>query len=111
MVAPTQVRAGGFEDCADAKVVAVGAGLAPGETRFDLLKKNAAIFGDLIPRIATPERDPAVRGIPAAPNQRHWFSVSSRNGGNSPAGDSATRLSPAAPKRFRGINDESTDPA
>jgi L-lactate dehydrogenase len=50
----TLVRAGGFEDCAAAKVivVAVGAGLRPGETRFDLLKKNAAIFRDVIPRIA-----------------------------------------------------------
>jgi L-lactate dehydrogenase len=50
----TRVRAGDFEDCATAKVivVAVGAGLAPGETRLDLLKKNAAIFRDLIPKIA-----------------------------------------------------------
>ena len=50
----TLVRAGGFEDCATAQVivVAVGAGLAPGETRLDLLKKNAAIFRDVIPKIA-----------------------------------------------------------
>ncbi len=50
----TMVRAGGFEDCPTAKVivVAVGAGLAPGETRIDLLKKNAAIFREVIPRIA-----------------------------------------------------------
>jgi L-lactate dehydrogenase len=50
----TLVRAGDFEDCADAKVivVTVGAGLRSGETRLDLLKKNAAIFRDVIPRIA-----------------------------------------------------------
>lgn len=50
----TLVRVGDFEDCATAKmiVVAVGAGLKPGETRIDLLKKNAAIFRDLIPKIA-----------------------------------------------------------
>jgi L-lactate dehydrogenase len=50
----TLVRAGGFEDCATATVIviAVGAGLAPGETRLDLLKKNAAIFRDVIPKIA-----------------------------------------------------------
>ena len=50
----TLVRAGGFEDCATAKVIviAVGAGLAPGETRLDLLKKNAAIFRVVIPKIA-----------------------------------------------------------
>lgn len=54
----TLVRAGGLEDCATAKVivVAVGAGLRPGETRFDLLKKNAAIFRDLIPQIAATSR-------------------------------------------------------
>ena len=54
----TMVRAGGLEDCATAKVivVAVGAGLRPGETRFDLLKKNAAIFRDLIPQIAATSR-------------------------------------------------------
>jgi L-lactate dehydrogenase len=55
----TMVRAGGYEDCGAAKVivVTVGAGLAPGETRLELLKKNAAIFRDVIPRIAaiTPE--------------------------------------------------------
>jgi len=49
----TLVRAGDFDDCAAAKVivVTVGAGLKPGETRVDLLKKNAAIFRDLIPNI------------------------------------------------------------
>jgi L-lactate dehydrogenase len=51
----TLVRAAGFGDCATAKVivVTVGAGLKPGETRLDLLKKNAAIFRDLIPKIAS----------------------------------------------------------
>jgi len=51
----TLVRAAGFEDCATAKVivVTVGAGLKPGETRLDLLKKNAAIFRDLIPKIVS----------------------------------------------------------
>ena len=42
----TLVRAGGFEDCATAKVIviAVGAGLAPGETRLDLLKRMRRFF-------------------------------------------------------------------
>jgi L-lactate dehydrogenase len=50
----TAVRAGDFADCAGASVivVAVGAGLKPGETRLDLLKKNAAIFREIIPKIA-----------------------------------------------------------
>ena len=51
----TLVRAGDFADCATAKVmvITVGAGLKPGETRLDLLKKNAAIFRDLIPQIVS----------------------------------------------------------
>jgi len=41
----TLVRAGGFEDCASATVtvVAVGAGLKPGETRLDLLRNGPGI--------------------------------------------------------------------
>jgi L-lactate dehydrogenase len=48
-----QVRVGDFDDCATAKiiVIAVGAGLKPGETRVDLIRKNVAIFRDLIPKI------------------------------------------------------------
>jgi len=54
----TLVRAGDFEDCATAKVIVitVGAGLKSGETRLDLLKKNAAIFRDLIAKITSTNR-------------------------------------------------------
>ena len=49
----TLVRAGGFEDCATAKVIVIAVGrAAPGETRLNLLKKDAASFGDVIPKIA-----------------------------------------------------------
>lgn len=51
---PTQVWAGDYADCAGAAVtvIAAGANQAPGETRLDLVKKNAAIFGQIVPRVA-----------------------------------------------------------
>lgn len=50
---PTRVWAGGYEDCAGAAVtvIAAGVGQKPGETRLDLLKRNAAIFAEIIPQI------------------------------------------------------------
>ena len=50
---PTRIWAGDYPDCAGADVVVVAAGTAqrPGETRLDLVKRNAAIFKDIIPRI------------------------------------------------------------
>lgn len=46
--------AGDYADCAGASVtvIAAGAGQKPGETRLDLIKKNAAIFGQIIPQVA-----------------------------------------------------------
>lgn len=50
---PVRVWAGDYSDCAGADVVVVTAGTAqrPGETRLDLVKRNAEIFGDIIPRV------------------------------------------------------------
>ena len=50
---PTRIWAGDYPDCAGADVVVVAAGTAqrPGETRLDLVKRNAAIFKDIIPCI------------------------------------------------------------
>lgn len=50
---PTRVWAGNYSDCAGASVIvlAAGAGQKPGETRLDLVHKNAAIWRDIIPRI------------------------------------------------------------
>lgn len=55
---PTRIWAGDYPDCAGADVVVVAAGTAqrPGETRLDLVKRNAAIFGDVIPRITAHNR-------------------------------------------------------
>jgi L-lactate dehydrogenase len=48
-----RIWAGDYSDTAGAEVVVVAAGVAqrPGETRLDLVKRNAAIFGDVIPHI------------------------------------------------------------
>ena len=51
---PTRVWAGDYDDCAGAAIVviAAGAGQRPGETRLDLVKKNADIFGKSVPEVA-----------------------------------------------------------
>ena len=51
---PMNIYAGDYMDISDASVVIVtaGAGQKPGETRLDLVKKNAAIFKSIIPEIA-----------------------------------------------------------
>ena len=50
---PTRVWAGNYDDCAGAAIVVVcaGAGQRPGETRLDLVKRNAEIFAKIIPEI------------------------------------------------------------
>ncbi|MGH6903618.1 MAG: L-lactate dehydrogenase [Geminicoccaceae bacterium] len=55
----TRVRAGEYPDLAGARAVilAAGVGQRPGETRLELLERNAAVFADIIPQVldATPE--------------------------------------------------------
>ena len=45
-----KIRAGAYEDCKDADVVAISAGVSqkPGETRLDLLQRNTAVFRSII---------------------------------------------------------------
>ena len=54
-----RVWSGPVEECRGAAVTVVAAGAAqkPGETRLDLVTKNAAIFRDLVPRIAAANPD------------------------------------------------------
>lgn len=49
-----RVYAGGYEDCRDADIVAICAGVAqqPGESRLDLLKRNTDVFRSIIEPIA-----------------------------------------------------------
>ncbi len=51
---PTKIWNGTYADCAGAAVtiVAAGAGQKPGESRLDLVKRNADIFGQIIPEIS-----------------------------------------------------------
>jgi L-lactate dehydrogenase len=54
-----RVWSGPVEECRGAAVTVIAAGAAqkPGETRLDLVAKNAAIFRDLVPRVARANPD------------------------------------------------------
>ena len=51
---PTRIWAGDYADCAGAAltVITAGANQRPGETRLDLVRKNAAIFREIVPAVA-----------------------------------------------------------
>jgi L-lactate dehydrogenase len=50
---PLDVRAGTYEDLkgCQAVVICAGVGQKPGETRLDLLRRNAGVFADVVPQI------------------------------------------------------------
>jgi L-lactate dehydrogenase len=50
---PIQVRAGGYEDLESCRVVIIAAGVGqkPGETRLELLERNARVFSNVIPSV------------------------------------------------------------
>ncbi|MBN2044485.1 MAG: L-lactate dehydrogenase [Anaerolineales bacterium] len=50
---PLTVKAGGYPDLAGARVVVISAGVSqkPGETRLELLSRNAAVFRTIIPQV------------------------------------------------------------
>ena len=50
---PLEVRAGGYADLAGCRVVVLcaGVGQKPGETRLQLLKRNAAVFREIVPAV------------------------------------------------------------
>ncbi|GIV72279.1 MULTISPECIES: L-lactate dehydrogenase [Caldilinea] len=50
---PMYIHAGDYEDLAGCRVVVITAGVnqRPGETRLQLLERNAAVFRDVVPRI------------------------------------------------------------
>lgn len=51
---PTRIWAGDYPDCAGAAIAVISAGASQrtGETRLDLVKRNAAIFAQIVPQIA-----------------------------------------------------------
>jgi L-lactate dehydrogenase len=56
---PVRVWAGDFSDCKDADIVVLAAGASQksGETRLDLLRRNATIFHNILPRIVQHNRE------------------------------------------------------
>jgi L-lactate dehydrogenase len=56
---PLMVRAGEYSDLADCRVVVIAAGVAqrPGETRLQLLQRNASVFEQVVPSILEHARD------------------------------------------------------
>jgi L-lactate dehydrogenase len=56
---PCNIRSGSYADMTGSDIVVISAGVAqkPGETRLDLVKRNAAIFREMIPQVvrAAPE--------------------------------------------------------
>jgi L-lactate dehydrogenase len=56
---PTRVWAGDYSDCAGAAItiLAAGTGQRPGETRLDLARRNAAIFAEIVPKVAAANPD------------------------------------------------------
>lgn len=58
-VHPVRIRAGDYADLAgaDLVVIAAGANQKPGETRLDLLARNAAIFREIVPKIVAASSD------------------------------------------------------
>jgi L-lactate dehydrogenase len=53
-VRPMAIYPGRYGDCTGAQVVAITAGAAqrPGESRLELMKRNAQIFQDMVPQVA-----------------------------------------------------------
>jgi L-lactate dehydrogenase len=50
---PLEVRAGGYEDLKGCRAVVIcaGVGQKSGETRLDLLRRNAAVFAEVVPQV------------------------------------------------------------
>ncbi len=50
---PLTIRKGGYEDLAGSRLVIIAAGVSqrPGESRLDLLKRNADVFSEVVPSV------------------------------------------------------------
>ncbi len=58
-VRPMRIRTGGYDQMAGCAVVVITAGSnqKPGETRLDLLQKNAEVFRDIVPQVTAANPD------------------------------------------------------
>jgi len=56
---PLEIRAGGYEALADCRVVVLcaGVGQRPGETRLQLLQRNAEVFREVVPTVLEKARE------------------------------------------------------
>jgi L-lactate dehydrogenase len=54
---PLEIRAGGYEDLTGCRVVVIAAGVGqkPGETRLQLLQRNARVFHEVVPAVIESE--------------------------------------------------------
>jgi lactate/malate dehydrogenase family protein len=83
---PEQAHMCDYPDCASAAVTVIAAGIVQkaGETRLDLLKRNAAVFAEIVPQVvkAQHRRRPADRHQSGGhPDLRHLpYRASSRAG-------------------------------
>lgn len=61
-VPQVRVRAGNYTDCADSSIIVITAGVnqKPGETRIDLLRRNVAVFQNIIPNIMQNNDNPLI---------------------------------------------------
>ena len=61
-IPPVSVKAGEYADCADASLIVITAGAkqAPGQSRADLVRKNAGIVGSICEQIASHPSDAVV---------------------------------------------------
>ncbi len=53
LASPVRIWSGDYADCAGANIIVIAAGVSqrPGETRLDLLKRNIAIFRQILPQV------------------------------------------------------------
>jgi L-lactate dehydrogenase len=58
-VRPMRIIAGDYSDLADAEVIVIcaGVGQRPGQSRLELLKTNAGIFHNIVPKVAAVNQD------------------------------------------------------
>src|SRR5262245_7064421 len=58
-VRPMRIGAGSYDQLAGSElvVIAAGANQRPGETRLDLLQRNAAVFRDIVPQVVDASPD------------------------------------------------------
>ena len=58
-VPPVTIRAGGYEDCSEARVVIITAGVRqkPGESRIELLERNLEVINEIIPKVVANNDD------------------------------------------------------